>query len=218
MSTNLDTLLVDDRRHVTPPNFTNETCSIIALGIAAGLACLHSRGIVHCDIKPGNILLDSDLRPKIGDFGLAKLISLEPMSLSTGTLIYKAPEWLNGTGTPNGPIDVYAYGILLYELFTRNDPYPFQRESESFSAAVIDGMRPDFSEADQSLPAPLVQLIRSCWGANPAARPTFQKILEERDKLKVGDGDFVEFERYWRKLKEPQPQNEYWVLAKTAVN
>ncbi|XBH55361.1 hypothetical protein VPH35_077462 [Triticum aestivum] len=94
----------------------------IALGVAKGLAYLHHEcleWVIHCNLKPENILLDQDLEPKITDFGFAKLLSRtgpnQNLSRARGTLGYMAPEWV--TGLPiTAKVDVYSYGIVLLEL------------------------------------------------------------------------------------------------------
>ncbi|XP_057796581.1 G-type lectin S-receptor-like serine/threonine-protein kinase At2g19130 [Salvia miltiorrhiza] len=93
----------------------------IALGIARGLVYLHEKCrdcIIHCDIKPENILLDADFCPKVGDFGLAKLVGRDFSRVLTtmrGTRGYLAPEWLSGVAITT-KADVYSYGMLLFEL------------------------------------------------------------------------------------------------------
>jgi hypothetical protein len=93
----------------------------IALGIAKGIAYLHEEcedRIIHCDIKPENILLDSELRAKIADFGMAKLLGREFDSALTtvrGTMGYLAPEWISGRPVTR-KADVYSFGIVLLEI------------------------------------------------------------------------------------------------------
>ncbi|CAK9160574.1 unnamed protein product, partial [Ilex paraguariensis] len=93
----------------------------IALGTARGLAYLHSgcqQKIIHCDVKPENILLHDSFQAKISDFGLSKLLSPEQSSLFTtmrGTRGYLAPEWLTNSAISD-KTDVYSFGMVLLEL------------------------------------------------------------------------------------------------------
>lgn len=93
----------------------------IALGIARGLTYLHEKCrdcIIHCDVKPENILLDADFCPKVADFGLAKLVGRDFSRVLTtmrGTRGYLAPEWISGVAI-TAKADVYSYGMVLFEL------------------------------------------------------------------------------------------------------
>ena len=99
-------------------------------GISAGVAHLHDCGIVHRDLKPGNIFLDDDV-VKIGDYGLSKFISCSRRSAQTqsvGTFHYMAPEI--GQGRYGKEIDVYALGIMLYEMVTGRVPFDGESSQE----------------------------------------------------------------------------------------
>ncbi|CAD6339159.1 unnamed protein product [Miscanthus lutarioriparius] len=94
----------------------------IALGVARGLAYLHhecSEWVIHCDVKPENILLDENLMPKITDFGLAKLLSRRGSNINVskiqGTRGYLAPEWVSSLPI-TAKVDVYSFGVVLLEL------------------------------------------------------------------------------------------------------
>ncbi|KAL6867399.1 hypothetical protein ACP4OV_015423 [Aristida adscensionis] len=93
----------------------------VAVGVARGLAYLHEKCrecIIHCDIKPENILLDGEMGAKLADFGMAKLIGHDFSRVLTtmrGTLGYLAPEWLAGAPV-TAKADVYSFGLLLFEL------------------------------------------------------------------------------------------------------
>ncbi|XP_037481961.1 G-type lectin S-receptor-like serine/threonine-protein kinase At2g19130 [Triticum dicoccoides] len=109
----------------------------IALGVARGLAYLHDSCqdcIIHCDIKPENILLDASFVPKIADFGMAKFLGRDFSRVLTtmrGTIGYLAPEWISGT-IITAKVDVYSYGMILLELISG------RRNSGGNSASDID--------------------------------------------------------------------------------
>ncbi|CAL1406799.1 unnamed protein product [Linum trigynum] len=100
-----------------------ETRYNIALGTARGLFYLHEKCrdcIIHCDIKPENILLDSAFCPKVADFGLAKLVGRDFSRVLTtmrGTRGYLAPEWISGVAV-TAKADVYSYGMMLFEFIS----------------------------------------------------------------------------------------------------
>ncbi|CAN0914842.1 G-type lectin S-receptor-like serine/threonine-protein kinase At2g19130 [Linum grandiflorum] len=96
----------------------------IALGTARGLAYIHEKCrecIIHCDIKPDNVLLDTEFRPKVADFGMAKLFGRDFSRVLTtlrGTIGYLAPEWIAGEAI-TAKADVYSHGMVLLELVSR---------------------------------------------------------------------------------------------------
>uniref|UniRef100_A0A2N9HX85 Receptor-like serine/threonine-protein kinase n=1 Tax=Fagus sylvatica TaxID=28930 RepID=A0A2N9HX85_FAGSY len=101
----------------------------IAVGTAKGLAYLHEEcleWVLHCDVKPQNILLDDDYQPKVADFGLSKLLSRSKIDHSSfsrmrGTRGYMAPEWVYNLPITS-KVDVYSYGIVLLEIITGKGP------------------------------------------------------------------------------------------------
>src|SRR5262249_44607182 len=99
-------------------------------GLCAGVAYLHERGIVHRDLKPGNIFIENGL-VKLGDYGLSKFISTSRRSGQTesvGTVHYMAPEV--SMGRYNKELDLYAIGIMLFEMLTGRVPFDGESPGE----------------------------------------------------------------------------------------
>ncbi|HEY6175334.1 MAG TPA: serine/threonine-protein kinase, partial [Kofleriaceae bacterium] len=99
-----------------------QTALDIAIGIARGLAAAHRRNVVHCDLKPSNVMLDPDGVAKIIDFGLARMVDGASRGTPVGTPDYMAPEvWLGEA--PSRRADVYSLGAVLFELLTGAPPF-----------------------------------------------------------------------------------------------
>ncbi len=133
-------------------------------GIAAGVGYLHECGIVHRDLKPGNIFSDQGL-VKIGDYGLSKFISCSRRSGQTesvGTVHYMAPEIANGRYGKE--IDIYAVGVMFYEMLTGRVPF----EGESVGEVLMKHLtaEPDVS----ALSEPYRSIVRRCLAKDPDLR------------------------------------------------
>ena len=133
-------------------------------GLAAAIHCLHEHGIVHRDLKPGNIFLENGLI-KVGDYGLCKFIADSHhagMTKDVGTVHYMAPEI--STGNYNRQIDIYAAGILLYEMLTGNVPF----EGESAGEILMKHLTapPDLTR----VPKEFVPILEKALEKNPANR------------------------------------------------
>jgi hypothetical protein len=134
------------------------------LALARAVAYLHDHGIVHRDLKPGNIFLENGTL-KVGDYGLCKFISgtqATRQSQSVGTVHYMAPEI--STGNYNKQIDIYAAGIILYEMLTGRVPF----EGESAGEILMKHLTspPDLSK----LPAEYQPIVARALAKNPAHR------------------------------------------------
>lgn len=148
--------------------------TLIALDVARGMEFLHSRGIIHRDLKSLNVLLDSKKRGKIGDFGLSRIKSSAPMTGLIGTTLWMAPEVLLSTPFYDEKVDVYSFGILLWELLTGKPPYDNNVSTELTRDIVEQNKRPPIPK---DTPEHLRNLIVSCWEAEPSKRPPFHQIV-----------------------------------------
>jgi serine/threonine protein kinase len=144
------------------------------LGIAAGVGYLHDHGIVHRDLKPGNIFSDQG-EIKIGDYGLSKFIAASRRSGQTesvGTFHYMAPEI--GKGSYGKEIDIYALGIILYEMLTGRVPFDGESSQEIIMRHLTED--PDVSK----LPQPYRNVVARAMTKDPELRYTHvSQMVEE---------------------------------------
>ncbi|MFT7643699.1 MAG: hypothetical protein ACI9G1_005465, partial [Pirellulaceae bacterium] len=150
-------------------------------GIASGVKYLHDHGIVHRDLKPGNIFIDHTT-VKIGDYGLSKFISCSRRSGQTesvGTFHYMAPEI--GNGVYGKEIDIYALGIILYEMLTGNVPF----EGESSQEIIMKHLTADPDL--ECIPAGYRETIRRSLLKDPDKR--FSDVSELLACLGIEDVD-----------------------------
>ncbi|MCD2188568.1 serine/threonine-protein kinase [Actinomycetospora soli] len=150
---------------------------VVALGAALGdaLTYVHRHGVVHRDIKPGNVLLDTEGRPHLSDFGIAVLAdatNITATGMVIGTASYLSPEQVRGQ--PVGPAsDVYALGLVLLECITARREYP----GNALEAAVARLHRPPDVPTD--LPPALYGLLVAMTRDEPAERPTTEQVVGE---------------------------------------
>lgn len=111
----------------------------LALQLLQALAYMHRRNLLHRDLKPGNVLMTSTDQLKVLDFGLAIETGME--DLPAGTLLYMAPELLNGA-SPSVSSDLYAVGVMVYELLTGHNPFSREAAWQTINAVLND--EPDF--------------------------------------------------------------------------
>lgn len=181
----------------------------IALGTAKGLAYLHEEcldWVLHCDVKPENILLDSNYQPKVADFGLSRLSKRvygndSSFSKIRGTRGYMAPEWI-GNLPITSKVDVYSYGVVLLEMVTGRSPkmcvQTFGVGGQTVEKTLIEWLREmvkgdaditswieeildplmDNTQCDKGKMALLVEVALQCVEEDRNVRPTMKQVVE----------------------------------------
>jgi len=148
--------------------------SAIALAVLAALDHAHGRGVLHRDVKPDNVLFNDSGAPKLVDFGIAKVLGeagehRTATGVIMGTPAYMAPE--QGTGRPVGPAtDVYATGVVLYELLGGRLPFESTGDSMSQLYRHVNEPPPPLAEVAPSVPRPIADVVMVALAKDPADR------------------------------------------------
>ncbi|CAM0949162.1 unnamed protein product [Alopecurus aequalis] len=154
---------------------------IIAMDAAFGMEYLHSKSIVHFDLKCDNLLVNmrDPQRPicKVGDFGLSRIKRNTLVSGGVrGTLPWMAPELLNGSSSRvSEKVDVFSFGIALWEILTGEEPYANMHCGAIIGGIVNNSLRP---QIPQTCDPEWRKLMEQCWSANPDIRPSFTEVTD----------------------------------------
>lgn len=145
-----------------------------ALDVARGMAYVHGLGLIHRDLKSDNLLIFGDRSIKIADFGVARIeVQTEGMTPETGTYRWMAPEMIQHRPYTQ-KVDVYSFGIVLWELITGMLPFQNMTAVQAAFAVVNKGVRPIIP--NNCLPV-LSEIMTRCWDANPDVRPPFTEVV-----------------------------------------
>jgi eukaryotic-like serine/threonine-protein kinase len=155
----------------------------LLLKLADALAHAHERGVIHRDIKPGNILFDDEDEPMLADFGLARLNDGSPVLTGTcdirGTPAYIAPEVaLKGSRSATEKADLYSLGAVLFELLAGRAPHVGQSTSEIL-ATLRTGSNTSIRKIHKDVPKDLAVICDRCLEQDPDLRPSNARKLEE---------------------------------------
>jgi len=160
----------------------------IAMDAAFGMEYLHSKSIVHFDLKCDNLLVNlrDPQRPicKVGDFGLSRIKRNTLVSGGVrGTLPWMAPELLNGSSSRvSEKVDVFSFGIVLWEILTGEEPYANMHYGAIIGGIVNNTLRPPIPE---NCDPDWRKLMEQCWSANPDARPSFTEVTDRLQAMAI---------------------------------
>jgi ABC-type phosphate transport system substrate-binding protein len=148
----------------------------MALDAAKGMVYLHSSKppILHRDLKSANLFVDKNWTVKVGDFGLSRVLDSREMTVC-GTAETCAPEVLSKNSYTE-KADVFSFGIVLWEMLTREPLYPGMNFFELSSQVVNAGLRPNLT--DHTFPEELSDLMQRCWDNEPTKRPGFDEVVD----------------------------------------
>lgn len=171
-----------EREHVLSADWT---LSMIAQ-TARALSVAHAQGLVHRDVKPGNLLIAPDDHVKITDFGIARLADQVPLTQTgqvMGTAQYLAPEQATGQ-VATGSSDIYSLGVIGYECLTGHRPFSGESQIAIALAQVNDAPPP----LPDTLPTPVRALLMSMLAKDPVNRPANAlKLAEAAEAIRRGD-------------------------------
>jgi serine/threonine protein kinase len=160
----------------------------ILLEIAIGMNYLHQNGFLHMDLKSKNILLadKKDKKPMISNYGIASVFqnteTFKAFSKHEDeTVRFKAPETLK-YGNFSKESDIYAFGILMWELFSRKVPFDEMKKEDIINFVSGKG-RPNMDELDKETPKVIINIIKNCFVEDKRKRPNFEEISDLLNKL-----------------------------------
>jgi hypothetical protein len=186
----LEDLLKNYQNNQLPLNFKLK----LIKQLADALIYIHNKNIIHCDIKPANILLDKEYKDEDGpnnypnlkliDFGLSVYLGEKVPGY---TILYTAPEiFLNKDVKANPSLDVFIFGSVCYEILTQKKPYYEKKKMIEVKNAIIKGNRPDLKELKENKYSNLlIKTIEKCWEYEPQNRPLMLEIKEILNSIKI---------------------------------
>jgi hypothetical protein len=169
---------------------TRHAAAELVSAVADALGAAHRAGVIHRDLKPANIMLDGDGRPRVMDFGLAKLAADEPVLSRDGQLLgtpaYMSPEQASGNlRSVDECSDVYSLGVILYELLTGR--LPFQGSCQAVITRIIEGQPLPPRRLSRAIPADLETICLKAMASEPGRRyPSADALADDLRRWRAG--------------------------------
>lgn len=164
----------------------------IAIQVAQGLEAAHNSGIIHRDVKPQNVIISTDGKVKVTDFGIARATTSNTINTTVmGSVHYSSPEQARG-GYSDAKSDIYSLGITMYEMLTGRVPF----DGDTTVAIAIKHLQEEIKSPEiyvPNLPKSTVQIIYKCTQKSPDRRYAnmAELIYDLKESLINPDGDFV---------------------------
>lgn len=156
----------------------------IVTQVTRGLQAAHEKGIVHRDIKPGNVMIDGAGQAKITDFGLAKLADATQMTrtrTTMGTVAYMSPEQARGTAV-DARSDLWSVGVVLYEMIAGRRPFA-SKQAQAVIFAILNEEPTPLDQAREEVPREIGWIVAKCMAKDPAER--YQSAAELLEDLQA---------------------------------
>jgi hypothetical protein len=164
--------------------------AVVICGIVLGMAYVHRKGYIHRDLKPSDILINAEGRALISDFGMSRRGDDDhTLTCDGGTVYYAPPELFSEDTVITPKVDVFSFGLVLYEILTGHPVFPVSQSAFVVIDVIRSGKMPSIPDRCGHL---MQNLIPRCWLRNPELRPSFEDILRElseADFAIVPDGD-----------------------------
>ncbi|KAF8402412.1 hypothetical protein HHK36_013367 [Tetracentron sinense] len=185
-------LALDIARHNFPSCISSGVLHVNFL-VFRGMNYLHEckpEPIIHCDLKPKNILLDSGGQLKVSGFGLIKLSKIspdkaklpQPGSHVDPSSLYVAPEVYKDEIFDRS-VDAFSFGLILYEMIEGVPAFHPKAPEDVAKMICLERKRPPFKIKSKSYPPDLKELVEECWDPEPVVRPIFSEIIVRLDKI-----------------------------------
>jgi hypothetical protein len=184
---------LEDRLKNGPPLSVEQAVTLFR-DVAVGLLHAHGKGVLHCDLKPANILLDQDGRPRLADFGQSRLSHEQQPAL--GTLFFMAPEQADLKAVPDARWDVYALGALFYTMLAGSPPHRHEKSVTEIEQAkdledrlaryrqlILESPTPAAHRRVPGVDRALAEIVDRCLATDPDRRfANIQAVLDALDE------------------------------------